>query len=259
MAGAFSQYIEDAEDALGSPEKARNEATNFLNYTMLRGDHEFSRVEHSPAGPIDQRVGIMPRDQDFKQAATVLNVPRKALPGEGIEELKKLQPVIEQNLRDLWQERSIHPAETVADAKNDALLEHDLKQPQPPPIRLVKEDIDPETLAQGVTPAYTIEDASGNALAHARISIEGSTATIENIYANENPALSENPEVAARGQSYTLGPRSPRRRCANSRNRIQKSQSLRASVSPERAQICLASTASRARTLKFLFGHLALM
>ena len=113
IAGAVGQIVEDAGGALGSPEAARNEVVNFANYLMLRGDHEFSRFEHGPAGPADQRIGTLPTDQDFKTSAELLGTP-----------------VAEANLRQLWEERGIHPAEAVADARNDAFLRHDLTTPE---------------------------------------------------------------------------------------------------------------------------------
>ena len=136
VAGAVRQFTEDADGALGNPQQAENEVKNFGNYLLLRGDHEFGRVEHSPAGPTDQPVGILPRDQDFKAGAAALTPAAKGT-------LSKIADVAEQNLRDVWQERGIHPAEAVADARNDAFLRGDLTSPpfnltdrsQIPPVR----------------------------------------------------------------------------------------------------------------------------
>ena len=109
VAGAVKQFVTDSKGALGNPQSAENEVKNFGNYLLLRGDHEFGRVDHSPAGPQDTPIGILPRDQDFKAGAAALD-----------------SPVAEQNLRDLWQDKGIHPAEAVNDAKSDAFLKHDL-------------------------------------------------------------------------------------------------------------------------------------
>ncbi len=112
IAGAVGQFVEDAHGALGNPEEAKNEVTNFANYLMLRGDHQFSRYEHGPAGPTDQNIGTLPTDRDFKTSAQVLSAPDA-----------------EANLRQLWQERGIHPAEATHDAQADAFLRHDLTTP----------------------------------------------------------------------------------------------------------------------------------
>lgn len=117
VAGAVHQFVQDAEGALRDPEQAKNEVTNFLNERMLRGDHEFGRVEHDAAGPQDQPVGVLPRDQDFKAGAAQLK-----------------GPAAEQNLRDLWAERGIHPAEAVNDARSDAFLKGDLTRPPANPL-----------------------------------------------------------------------------------------------------------------------------
>jgi len=56
-----------------------------------------------------QMIGGLPTTEDFDAAATVLGNPRAA-----------------QNLRDLWNEKGIHPAEAAHDAQTDAFLRHDL-------------------------------------------------------------------------------------------------------------------------------------
>jgi hypothetical protein len=127
VAGAVRQFVEDSEtgsagDYVGNAQRAENEVKNFGNYLLLRGDHEFGRVDHTPTGPADQPVGILPRDQDFTTGAKVLT-------GTQRDTLGKIADVAEQNLRDLWQERGIHPAEAVADARNDAFLRGDLVNP----------------------------------------------------------------------------------------------------------------------------------
>jgi hypothetical protein len=119
ISAAVGQVVDYAGGTLGNPEEARNEVTNFLNYSMLRGDHQFGRVEHSPGGPTDQPVGILPRDQDFRAGAQVLTLQAKGA-------LSKIADVAEQNLRDLWTERGIHPAEAVHDAGSDAFLHQQL-------------------------------------------------------------------------------------------------------------------------------------
>lgn len=146
VAGAVEQFVQDAEGQLGNPTEAKNEVTNFLNYSMLRGDHEFGRVdENGVVGPQHQPVGVMPRDQDFKVAAHVLSRMENAkkihehikttadlanAPQPTAEQnivLGKIADVAEQNLRQLWADRGVHPAEAVKDAQNDAFLRQDLK------------------------------------------------------------------------------------------------------------------------------------
>ena len=114
ISSAVGQMVEDSEGALGTGPRAKEETANFLNYLLLRGDHEFGRAEHVPM-PSDQPIGVMPREQDFTVAAQALSLT-----------VRRVDNWIEQNLRDLWEQRGIHPAEAVADAQGDALLKHQL-------------------------------------------------------------------------------------------------------------------------------------
>ena len=68
-------------------------------------------------GGVEQVIGDLPKDGDFQTAAKVLGSPEA-----------------DTNLRDLWQERGIHPAEAVHDAQTDSFLKGDLtaKNLEPP-------------------------------------------------------------------------------------------------------------------------------
>jgi hypothetical protein len=112
-AGAFGQLVEDANGYLGNPEQARAEALNYINWRLLRGDHAFTRPENGPKGPRDQVIGPLPRGADFRAAANAVN-PETAR-------------ITETNLRTLWRENGVHPAEAAADAANDNFLKGQLQ------------------------------------------------------------------------------------------------------------------------------------
>lgn len=109
LSNSFGALIEDAQGRLGNPDEARAEALNFLNERLLRGDTELTRPEDGQTGPRDQVVGPLPRDSDFGSAAKIIG-------GESTEA----------NLRTLWRENGIHPAEAVADAANDDFFKSQL-------------------------------------------------------------------------------------------------------------------------------------
>lgn len=79
---------------------------------------QFSRVR----GGAEQVIGHLPQPQDFTAASKLLDSPHA-----------------EANLKQLWQEEGIHPAEAVHDAHADAFLKHDLTAKQDPVT------LDPET------------------------------------------------------------------------------------------------------------------
>jgi hypothetical protein len=107
-ANAFGQIV----DALGGQGgKAEKEAINFGNWAMIEGGMgRFSRPGITPhAGPQDQPIGGLPKEADFKAAGEVMKSPEA-----------------EARLRQMWEEKGIHPAEAVHDAHYDAFLKHDL-------------------------------------------------------------------------------------------------------------------------------------
>lgn len=116
-AGAFGQLIEDAHGYLGNADKAHDEAVNLINYALMRGDQQFSRIEDTGAGPRDQAVGTLPHSEDFKTAANVIS---GGPPQEPTVPVKAA--VAEANLRQMWKVDGIHPAEAAADAANDDFL-----------------------------------------------------------------------------------------------------------------------------------------
>src|SRR5216684_2862554 len=120
--GAFGQLVDELG---GSGMKAEREAINFGNFAMIEaGMGRFTRLGPPPdqAPTATQRVlasqdiGGLPKPEDFRTGADVLR-----------------SPAAEQNLRDLWEERGIHPAEAVHDADSDTFLKADLTHPNPEP------------------------------------------------------------------------------------------------------------------------------
>jgi hypothetical protein len=75
---------------------------------------------------------------DSKEAAKIVNSPHEKLDSSDHEFLNQRETT-EQNLRRMWQEEGIHPAEAVHDAQADAFLKHDLTAKQDPVT------LDPET------------------------------------------------------------------------------------------------------------------
>lgn len=117
-AAAFGQITEELGSSQGMAERAKNEVINAGNWAMIEGGMgRFSRPAAFPsAGTVsEQPIGTLPTPADFKTAATALG-----------------KPEAEANLKQLWQEQGIHPAEAVHDAQTDAFLKHDLTTKQEP-------------------------------------------------------------------------------------------------------------------------------
>jgi hypothetical protein len=111
LGGAFGQLIEELEGNRTEGLKAEREAINFWNQLQIEmGMGSYVRMIRS--GPHDmavQPIGGLPNKWDFKNAAD-------ALGGKGTEA----------RLRQLWQEKGVHPAEAVHDAQQDAFLHAEL-------------------------------------------------------------------------------------------------------------------------------------
>lgn len=92
------------------------------------------RVRISPEGEVSaQPIGGLPTSEDFAAAAKTL----------GSKEA-------ETNLKRMWTEDGIHPAEAVHDAANDAFLKHQITEP---PLASLSADItDPKNLPPPVSP-----------------------------------------------------------------------------------------------------------
>ncbi len=115
-AAAFGQINEELGASQGMAERAKNEVINAGNWAMIEGGMgRFSRPAAHPGGVTEVPIGELPTPMDFKAAATVLG-----------------KPEAETNLKQLWQEQGIHPAEAVHDAQSDAFLKHDLTAKQEP-------------------------------------------------------------------------------------------------------------------------------
>jgi len=116
--GAIAQdNAEQLQNQFGGdlrPDKLRSETINFLNYALMRGDIRTSRLNIDPApwGLKEQRIADnLPKYIDFKIAAELLQ-----------------SHDAENNLRELWRERGIHPAEVVFDAQRDAWLKGEVNR-----------------------------------------------------------------------------------------------------------------------------------
>ena len=100
--------VTDPETGMVTPE-AIERAGDVANFAL--GSTMFSRVRGGMNGPVHEPIGTLPQDADFKAAAEALG-----------------KPEAEQNLRDLWEEKGIHPAEAVNDAQSDAFLKSTLNE-----------------------------------------------------------------------------------------------------------------------------------
>ncbi len=100
------------EEFGGSPNevaKTRREAMSMVEWKMIdSAAGGLARPHMGPEGATDQVIGKLPKSEDFENRW--LN--RDAIPAD--------------NLRDLWQERGIHPEEAIYDASQDAFKAHDL-------------------------------------------------------------------------------------------------------------------------------------
>src|SRR6185503_94179 len=83
-------------------------------WAMVEGGMgRFSRPGVEAATVMDRAVGGMPAEADFSAAAKVLDSPHA-----------------EANLRRMWSEDGIHPAEAVHDAQTDAFVKHEITAPR---------------------------------------------------------------------------------------------------------------------------------
>lgn len=128
--GLVGQIIDELG---GSGTQAERETINFGNFALIEaGFGRFSRPAVGPKGePFDHVVGTIPRDVDFKNAAD-------AIGGKPTEA----------NLRRLWEENGVHPAEAANDAANDVFLRKLLTEIESDPaLKLPTEAWSPEALA----------------------------------------------------------------------------------------------------------------
>lgn len=122
LLGAFrSLFARPVEETTGLPiETTEMLGMAGLAAAGLRGvPHTVARVRIGENGDVTAHpIGELPRNEDFKTAADVL--------GGG----KNTEP----NLRRMWDEDGIHPAEAVHDAQRDALLRQMLTEIDPWPM-----------------------------------------------------------------------------------------------------------------------------
>jgi hypothetical protein len=119
--GLFGQIVDEfggrGEPGLftsGSPDRAKSEMINAGNWAMIEaGFGRFARPAAVNGAVEDQAIGGLPGPKDFTNAGKVLESPHA-----------------EANLKQMWQQDGIHPAEAVHDAQNDAFLKHDLTAKQ---------------------------------------------------------------------------------------------------------------------------------
>jgi len=113
--GAIGQIVEEFGGSQGEGNRAKNEVINAGNWAMIEGGFgRFSRPAATrEGGVVDQPVGGLPRPEDFSNGAKVLDSPHA-----------------EANLKHMWQERGIHPAEAVHDAQADAFLKNEITAKQ---------------------------------------------------------------------------------------------------------------------------------
>lgn len=109
--GVFGQLVEELTGNETQGVKAEREAINAANFLMLDGGMgHFARPHVGPDNIIrSQTIGGLPTKWDFRNAADALGLPTDA------------------PLRELWQEKGIHPAEAVQNAAQDAFLHDELR------------------------------------------------------------------------------------------------------------------------------------
>jgi hypothetical protein len=108
--GAFGQIVEEFGGSQGTANRAKNEVINLGNWAMIEGGMgRFARPAVTPEGVMDQTVGGLPAPKDFADAGKVLDSPHA-----------------ETNLKQMWRDEGIHPAEAVHDAANDAFLKNEI-------------------------------------------------------------------------------------------------------------------------------------
>ncbi len=111
--GAMEQLVQEFGGSEGTANRAKNEVINFGNWAMIEGGMgRFSRPAATPHGVMDQPVGGLPKPEDFSNAGKVLESPHA-----------------ETNLKRMWSEDGIHPAEAVHDAQADAFLKNEITAP----------------------------------------------------------------------------------------------------------------------------------
>jgi hypothetical protein len=121
-AALYGQLLEEMGDT--NSRAAEHEMAGFINFRMIdSGMGAFARPHITRDNVIHmQPVGGLPNAFDFRNAAQALG------------EVDPLKLTTEENLRQLWWERGIHPAEAAFDATVDKFFKDDLIHGDPNPI-----------------------------------------------------------------------------------------------------------------------------
>lgn len=126
---AMGQIVDEFGGSQGTANRAKNEVINFGNWAMIEGGMgRFSRPSVEQASVMDRTVGGLPTPEDFTAAGKVMESPHA-----------------EANLRQMWREDGIHPAEAVHDAQADAFVKNEITAPReeikpPPEVEQVLEE-----------------------------------------------------------------------------------------------------------------------
>jgi len=84
----------------------------------------FARVHIGPEGPEHQVIGPLPEPEHFQTAADLIAPDRATTP---------YHDPVKENLRDLWEQKGVHPAEAVHEAASDEFARQELAEPNPNP------------------------------------------------------------------------------------------------------------------------------
>lgn len=110
VGGAYGQIVSEFGGSQGEANRAKNDVINLGNWAMIEGGMgRFSRPQVEGGAVMDRPVGGLPAPQDFAAAGKVLESPHA-----------------EPNLRRMWSEDGIHPAEAVHDAQTDAFVKNEI-------------------------------------------------------------------------------------------------------------------------------------
>ena len=124
--GAVEQLVSEFGGSQGEAARAGREVINLGNWAMIEaGMGRFSRPGVEGPAVMDRAVGSLPAETDFTTAGKVMESPHA-----------------EANLRQMWREDGIHPAEAVHDAQSDAFLKHEITAP--------REEIKPPAEAEAI-------------------------------------------------------------------------------------------------------------
>jgi hypothetical protein len=151
--GAYGQLVSELGGSQGDAARAKRDMIGLGEWGMIEGGmgrfartsigkdaQAASEARGAPNRVLDQDVGVLPRPEDFTNGAKVLA------------EKPEVAPVVEANLRQMWQEDGIHPAEAVHDAESDAFIKHEITTPQQPTEPAAPEATSGETAPVGGYP-----------------------------------------------------------------------------------------------------------